>query len=222
MNVFSYFPFPISHPGLACRVTRQLKVLTLCAAILLGSTRTAQAEWQFTPMAGFTMFGNTSLLDLEQGSGERHKHFGGSVAFLSEGIVGVEVLGLWTPGFFDASKPAVDLVKSSRTAVVMGNVVLTAPRRWTEYSLRPYVSGGLGLLHASTTENRPGEGIFPIDVNAAGFNIGGGAVGFLTQRTGVRFDFRYHSTLNRSEDAPSIGPVHLRYVTASIGLVFRR
>jgi hypothetical protein len=148
------------------------------------------------------------------------------VAFLGGGILGAEVLTIWTPGFFETSNPGFDFLKSSRTVVVMGNVVLTAPRRWTEYSLRPYVSGGLGLMHASTTENRPGE-IFPIDVNVAGFNIGGGAVGFLSQRTGLRFDFRYHSTLNRAreEDAPTFGPVrpvHLRYVTASIGLVFRR
>jgi hypothetical protein len=199
-----------------------LKVLALCAVLLFGLARTAQAEWQFTPMVGFTMFGNTNLVDLEKGTGERHRHFGGSVAFLGGGILGAEVITIWTPGFFDKSNPEVDLVKSSRSAVVMGNVVLTAPRRWTEYSLRPYVSGGLGLMHASTTESQPG-GILPIDVNVAGFNIGGGAIGFLTQRTGVRFDVRYHSTLNRlEEEAPTLGPAHLRYVTASIGIVFRR
>src|SRR5688572_14765779 len=189
-----------------------LKALALCVVLLFGLARTAQAEWQFTPMVGFTMFGNTSLLDLEKSSGDRHWHLGGSVAFLGGGLLGAEVITLWTPGFFDKSNPAVDLVKSSRTAVLMGNVVLTAPRRWTEYSLRPYVSGGLGLMHASTTEKQPGAGIFPIDVNVAGFNIGAGAVGFLSQRTGLRFDVRYHSTLNRAreEDAPTFGPVHLR------------
>jgi hypothetical protein len=145
------------------------------------------------------------------------------VAFLGGGILGVEALSIWTPGFFDKSNPEVDLIESSRTLVAMGNIVLTTPRRWTEYSLRPYVSGGLGLMHASTTEVEP-AGILPIDVNVVGFNIGGGAVGFLTQRTGVRFDVRYHSTLNRAgeEDAPTFGPVHLRYLTASIGVVFRR
>lgn len=203
-----------------------LRVLALCGVILLGSARGAQAEWQFTPMVGFTMLGNTSLFDPEQGSSERHRHFGGSVAFLGGGILGAEVLTIWTPGFFQTSNAAVDFLENSRTLVLMGNVVLTAPRRWTEYSLRPYVSGGLGLMHASTTENLPGPGIFPIDNNVAGFNIGGGAVGFLSDRTGLRFDLRYHTTLKqaRDEDAPTFGPgpVHLRYVTASIGLVFRR
>ena len=200
-----------------------LKVLAVCAVLLFGFARTAQAEWQFTPMVGFTMFGNTSLVDLEQGTGDRHGHLGASVAFLGGGILGVEALSIWTPGFFDKSNPEVNLIESSRTLVAMGNIVLTTPRRWTEYSLRPFVSGGFGLMHASTTEIGAGPGIFPIAVNVASFNIGGGAVGFLTNRTGLRFDVRYHSTLNRlDEEGPTFGPVHLRYVTASIGVVFRR
>lgn len=200
-----------------------LKVLALCALILVGFARNASAEWHFVPMVGMTMLGNTSLLDFEKGTGDRHRHYGASVAFLGNGILGVEALTLWTPSFFDSPNPPIEFVESSRTLVAMGNIVLTTPRLWTEYSLRPYVSGGLGLMHASTTaKSEPVAGIFPIDINVAAFNIGGGAVGFLSNRTGLRFDFRYHSTLNRSADAPSFGPVHLRYVTASIGLVFRR
>ena len=187
--------------------------------ILLGSTRTAHAEWHFVPMAGFTMFGNTSLVDLEDATRRRHPSLGFSVSLLSSGIIGAEVLTIWTPRFFEHGNA--ELVKGSRTIVGMANLVLTAPRRWTEYSLRPFISGGFGLMHASALDS---QGFFPIDVNVAGFNIGGGAVGFLSDRTGLRFDFRYHSTLNRLEDAPSIpvGPVHLSYATASIGLVFRR
>ena len=59
----------------------------------------------------------------------------------------------------------------------------------------------------------------------AGFNIGGGAVGFLSQNTGVRFDLRYYSTLHDTEPIPvTLGdaPVHLRYMTFSVGVVIRR
>ena len=100
----------------------------------------------------------------------------------------------------------------------MANVVLTTPRRWTEYSLRPFVSGGLGLIHLQKID----EGLFTVDSNLAGFNIGGGAIGFLTDRTGLRFDFRYHSTLTPTDVGPvSFGDLRLRYVTATVGLVFR-
>ena len=187
--------------------------------MIVGSPPPVQAEWHFTPIAGFTMFGNTSVFDAEDATNKRHFNVGGSVSLLGSGIFGAEVLTIWTPGFFQHGD--VDLIDSSRTITGMANVVVTTPRRWTEYGLRPFVSGGFGLMHAraSSTEN-----VFPIVVDTAGFNIGGGAIGFLTDRTGLRFDVRYHSTLNRmdDDDVPSIGPVHLRYVTASIGIVFRR
>ena len=109
--------------------------------------------------------------------------------------------------------------------VVMGNVVLTAPRRWTEYNLRPFVSGGIGLLQASYEETT--SNIIPLSAKMVGFNIGGGALGFFSPRTGVRFDFRYYSSLpgQHSDDLPIVGfgdRVHLRYMTASVGLVLRR
>ena len=194
-----------------------LRMLALCGILVLGSARTVRAEWQFTPMVGFTMFGNTSVFDPEGASDKRHGHLGGSVALLGSGILGAEVVTLWTPGFFETGDS--DLVDSSRTLAMMGNIVLTTPRKWTEYGLRPFISGGLGLMNASHNSK-----VLPVAVNTTGVNIGGGVIGFLTDRTGLRFDVRYHSTLNRldDDDVPSIGLVHLRYVTASVGIVFRR
>ena len=204
--------------------------LVACAAVLLTPAR-AGAEWHFTPMGGYTMFGNTSFVDPEQGTGKRHLHAGGSVAWLSRGIFGLEALGIWTPEFFEGKQSllgSIDAIDSSRTVSLMGNVVLTLPQRWTEYGLRPFVSGGWGLLHSSTRSARsaggalaPGD-VFTFDVNLSGFNVGGGAIGFISPRTGVRFDVRYHSTLRRTGDAPSFGPAHLRYMTASLGVVLRR
>ena len=199
-----------------------MRLLVCCGLVLLAVSRPAYAEWHLTPFVGLTMFGNTNLVDPQFGSGNRHFHTGGSVAWLSRGIFGVEAIATWTPGFFDGDTsfediPAVD-VEGSRAISLMGNVLVTLPQRWTEYGLRPFVSGGFGLMHAQHSWDA-----FPVNVKVAGFNIGGGAVGFLTQRTGLRFDLRYHSTLNRKADLPTFfGPAHLRYVTASVGIVFRR
>jgi hypothetical protein len=56
-------------------------------------------------------------------------------------------------------------------------------------------------------------------------NAGGGAVGFLADRVGLRFDLRYLRKIQgpAAEDldfAISIGPIRLRPWTTSLGVVF--
>jgi hypothetical protein len=189
----------------------------VCAVFLLALPGTALAEWQFTPMLGATFLGRTNLIDLEAATGKHHKNLGGSVTILGGGVLGAEGMIVWTPGFFETGDQ--DLIKSSRTLAVMGNIMVTAPRRWTEYFLRPFVSGGFGWLNASRTEV---HAVFPSTVNMTGYNIGGGAIGFFTQRTGVRIDLRYYNNLTKPETAASIGPAELRYMTISVGVVLRR
>jgi hypothetical protein len=201
-------------------VTSRLAALAVCSLVIL-TPRPAAAEWHFTPMAGVTFFPSTNLVDLELATDKVRRNLGGAVTLLGGGVLGVESVFVWTPGFFDDDDAPIQLVRNSRSLAWMGNVVLTAPRRWTEYSLRPFVSGGVGWLHVSATE-RTGP-LLPVDHDVLGFNIGGGAVGFFTRRTGVRFDVRYYSNLNPTDEGPAFfGNVHLRYVTASVGFIFRR
>lgn len=199
-----------------------LRSLALAVACLAATPAVAAAEWHFTPMAGYSFRGSTTLFDFEEGASKTHRQIGGSVALLGGGLFGVEAIGVYIPGFFQ--QDGRDLLESSRTYALMGNVVVTAPRRWTEYSLRPFVSGGLGLLRASQTDK---EETLPFNVSLAGLNVGVGAIGFLTERTGIRFDLRYYRTLRRTDQGVvSIDPVDarvdLRYLTGSIGIVFRR
>lgn len=206
---------------------RSVTAIAVCSLLVILTPRAAGAEWHITPMVGVTFFGSTNLIDHELATDNVHRTFGGSVSLLGGGLLGVESLFAWTPGFFDDDEAPNQLVKSSRLVSLMGNVVLTAPRRWTEYSLRPFVSGGIGWVQVSTTEQFPavipGETLLPINNNLVGFNIGGGAVGFLTPRTGLRFDVRYYSNLNPTDEGPvAFGNVRIRYLTASVGIVLRR
>jgi hypothetical protein len=194
-----------------------LRALAVC--VLVALPRSAAAEWQFTPMIGATVFGSTNSVDHEFATDNVHRNFGGAVTLLGGGLFGIESVFAWTPGFFDDDKAEFQLVASSRSISWMGNVVLTAPRRWTEYGLRPFVSGGVGWLYARTIEGRD---IIGVNANLLGFDIGGGAIGFFTDRTGIRFDVRYHSNLKPTPDVPGFGDVRLRYVTASVGIVLRR
>jgi hypothetical protein len=194
---------------------RLLRALAAGVLLALAFPQSAAAEWHFTPMLGTTFFIKTSLIDPDAATDQSHRNFGGSVALLGAGIFGAEGLVVWTPGFFTGDK---GLVESSRSIAAMGNVVVTTPRRWTEYSLRPFVSGGLGSIHTSRTED-----VFPDNRNIPAFNIGGGAIGFLSKRTGLRFDLRYYSSLARSDEGNvSFGRVYIRYMTVSVGVVLRR
>ena len=201
-----------------------------CCLLICAVPRAAAAEWQFTPFVGLTFKGSSSLVGTEIVDDRPavetvHRNFGGSVGFLGDGIFGVETVFSWTPGLFQSGDA--DIVEASRSIAWMGNLVLTAPKRWTEYSLRPYVSGGFGLLkpYIRRPETPGGPPLPPVDLNLAGYNIGGGAVGFFTERTGVRFDLRYYSTVKPTDEGPGIAienRVRLRYMTATVGVVIRR
>jgi hypothetical protein len=213
---------PTPYPS--CAEPRTLAILL--AVLFLAMPRTAAADWHLTPFLGLTFQGETTLLDNESAVGKAHWHFGGAVSYVGEGMLGAEGLIIYTPGFFQQDNPpaiggvpAPD-VTESRSIAAMGNLVLTTPKKWNEYGLRPFVSGGIGWLHASATDLFD---ILPVKANLLGYNIGGGAVGFLTERTGLRFDLRYFSNLkpSDSDEGIAIGRVQLSYWTANAGVVFR-
>lgn len=187
----------------------------------------AAAEWHITPMLGVTFAGKTTIFDPQIATGKRHKDIGGAVTLLGAGVLGVETVIVLTPGFFTThvtpltpNTGTVDIT-SSRTVAIMGNAVLTTPRRWTEYGLRPFVSGGFGWLHA--TEKQKVEGVLIPHPGMAAFDVGGGAIGFLTKRTGVRFDLRYYRSIHGREDLSEVHPgPRLRFMTLSVGVVIRR
>jgi hypothetical protein len=213
------------------RPSAVLRAVEILAAFLcvLALPRTVAAEWHITPLIGFTFAGKTTLLDPQVATDKRHVDFGGAITLLGGGVIGAETIVVLTPGFFQTDRTPLETdvprvpITSSRTLAMMGNLVLTTPRRWTEYTLRPFVSGGFGLLRAAKTEQ---DEVFPLLANFAGFNIGGGAVGFFSQHTGVRFDLRYYGTVHDTDHVPLVaigdGKVRLRYYTASVGLVIRR
>lgn len=203
------------------------RVLLLALGLLSAAPAPAGAEWQFAPFLGFTLNGSTTLIDLEDATGRRHWNFGGAVTLLGDGPLGLEGYFVYTPAFFQREGGGTVVgreVVTSHTLALMGNAVLTTPRAWNRYGLRPYVSGGLGLLRASAEDQL---NILPIRLDLLGINAGGGAVGFLSDRVGVRFDLRYFRKIQgpdvESLEVPITAgePIRLRYWTTSIGVVVR-
>ena len=208
-----------------------LRIARLAAGILLFCPAAAHAEWQFTPFIGYSFNGSTNLLDFgllanQTANDEPHLNYGGSVRLLGEGIFGLEGYYVHTPGFFESNRFNIVLpfITESRTYALMGNAVLTTPRSWNRYGLRPSLSGGVGLMHAAAQDQL---GVSAYSLDLWGMNAGGGAVGLLSDRVGVRFDLRYFRNISSAptEELTLVtlgSPVRLRYWTASFGVVFTK
>lgn len=208
------------------------RVLGVSGVLLLSSAAPARAEWQFTPFIGYTFRATSTFLDFDLdedsvATDETRLNFGGAVRLIGEGPIGVEAYYVHTPGFFDPP-PVFNLsdprVIASRTYALMGNVVVATPRSWNRYGLRPSFSGGLGVMHAAADDQLQ---VSPFTINLLAMNIGGGAVGMLSERLGVRFDLRYFRNIKgvSAEDlefpVTAGESVRLRYWTLGFGLVIK-
>jgi hypothetical protein len=210
------------------------RVLILSAFFILSFPRIARAEWQFTPFIGYTFKATSTFVDFDLDedrfvTDQTRLNFGGAVRLIGEWPIGLEAYYVHTPGFFDP-KPQFNIVLpqvlESRTYAVMGNVVLTTPLSWNRYGLRPSLSGGIGLMHASEEDLLH---VIRYRINLLGMNVGGGAVGFLSDHVGVRFDLRYFRNIKGVSqedlgDFPVTGgdPVRLRYWTIAFGVVLKK
>jgi hypothetical protein len=180
---------------------------------------TADADWLVMPYIALDFGGSTSIVDLEQAAGNAHLTYGGAVGWLGEGVFGWEADFAYTPSFFETDEGP-ELVTSSHVLSLMGNVIVATPLSWTNLSLRPFLSGGLGAIQASTHD---GLNVFTVDRTLWGFNAGGGAMGFISERTGLRWDLRYFRNIKSDEGASGVGfgTPSLSYWRASMAVVLR-
>lgn len=104
-------------------------------------------------------------------------------------------------GFAWDSEDVGEASTSAHLVTFMANAVKTFP---TGGIVEPYAAGGIGLVRASIDLDEIGLG--STSENKFGFNVGGGAYFFLTEKLGARADFRYfrpfaddESILNESD-----------------------
>ena len=188
----------------------------LAVAILLAAAAPARAEWQLKPFLGITFGGSTSIIDPAQSVGKVHGALGLSAGFVGE-IIGVEGDFGYHPGFFETDESL--LVLKSRMTTLTGNVTVSLPRRMTQYTLRPYFVGGLGLVRASRATTS--LSLLQYERTLAAFDVGGGAVGFISDTFGLNWDVRYFRTFNGRNEGLSLGPEQLSFWRASMALAFR-
>jgi hypothetical protein len=189
--------------------------LVLLAGFVLLSSGAEAAEKQLKPFVALTFGGGTTFLDLEDTSAKSHVAVGIGGAMLWD-LVGFDVDFAHVPGLFQSGNQT--LVVSSSVTTLTGSVIITLPRRMTEYGLRPYFVGGGGIMRVRIDD------VFealPVRDTLPTINIGGGATGFVSDRWGVCWDVRYFRGSSGENKGLSIGSERLSFWRASMAVVLR-
>ena len=193
------------------------RLAVIAALVIASPVSTATADWLITPFVGSAMAAETTFLVFEQG-GNRKLTLGGSVALLSDALLGLEAEFGHTPGFFQGNDPR-GLILSSRVTTLTGSLIVAVPLTVTRESLRPYLIGGLGLIQARSEDV---VSLLPLKKDLLGLSVGGGAMGFLSERAGLRFDVRHFKAIS-GEDGPFARPgrSRLSFWRLSAGVTIR-
>jgi opacity protein-like surface antigen len=195
---------------------------TRCATIalvlsLLLVPAPASADLFLAPYVGVKFGGGTSIVDLELAAGQAKTTLGVSVFLLSDAILGYEATFGYVPQYFNGDTGP--LIKPGSYLIdLMGNVVVSLPPDVTAGGLRPYIIGGVGLIHAEAADIL---GIFQVRRTMPAFNAGLGAVGLLTNNVGVRFDLRYLRSFTNDDGSLATVGRRISYSRATVGLVLR-
>ncbi|HEV8393780.1 MAG TPA: outer membrane beta-barrel protein [Vicinamibacterales bacterium] len=192
-----------------------VRTTVLTAVCLCALSLPAHADLIFTPFVGKT-FGSQQTLTLIGNVDKKAWIIGGSAAWLTSKVLGAEVDFGYSPRFFNNQ---FQLLSGSNVLSLTGNVILAVPLSVTRESLRPYVTAGMGVIHAGAEDN---AGVSTLDTTRLAMSVGGGAIGFLTPRAGVRFDLRHiRSTANGVETSTLLTVPQLGFWRATIGVAIR-
>lgn len=182
--------------------TKTLLLLTALAMVL--APVQARADGFFVPWAG-TNWGS----DIGNGRGV----VGITAGYMGAGIIGGELDFGLSPSFFGNKT---DFGKNS-VITTMANLIVGIPIGGTHgASVRPYVSGGLGLLR---TQIERGGALFDVSSssNDLGWNAGAGVMTYLSQHVGLRGDLRYVRDTNNG----GLEGANLHFFRLGFGVSFR-
>jgi hypothetical protein len=197
----------------------------LALVVIAGAPAKASADWLFTPYIGWNWGGSAGFSDFLgdfEDEFERRMNFGGSLAYMGGGIVGFEVDFGFSPNFFEQTAGDEDFAfGDSNVTTLMANVMVGAPfGGQSGGGIRPYASGGLGLIKARIDD---ADDLFEVNSTDWGLNVGGGIAGFFTDNIGLRGDVRYFRSLqdNEPDDEFDVALGDFNFWRGTVGVIFR-
>jgi opacity protein-like surface antigen len=179
----------------------------------------ASADWLFTPFIGATFGGDAEVGgtgDDFKNKFERRLSYGATLGYMGHGILGFEADLGYSPNFFraDDNNNNINLIGDGNVTTLMGNLVIGA----SHGPVRPYVSGGVGLLKSKVDS---ASQFFDASRNDFGYDLGGG-LGFFGGNVGLRGDVRYFRSL-QSDDSSSVdfSLGNFKFWRGTLGLTFK-
>lgn len=205
---------------------RKLFITSLLAIVVTAAAPAkASADWLFTPFVGMNFGGSGTFSDSFgdfDDEFEKRSTFGASLAWMGGGVFGFEVDFGYSPNFFESTAGDGDFeYGDSNVTTLMANIVLGAPiGGQTGQGIRPYASGGVGLIRSRIEDV---DDLFGDPKNNLGMNVGGGITGFFSDNVGLRGDVRYFRSLQDEEpdDDFDIALGSFSFWRGSIGVTFR-
>ena len=197
----------------------------LALMVLAGAPAKASADWLFTPFFGMNWGGTAEFTDFAgdfEDEFEQKMNFGASLSWMGAGALGFEVDFGYSPNFFQNTTGDDDFeFGDSNVTTLMANLKVGVPiGGQTGGGIRPYASGGLGLIKSRIDDP---DDLFELDSTDWGFNVGGGVTGFFSDNFGLQGDVRYFRSLqdNEPDDEFDLALGSLNFWRGTVGLVFR-
>ena len=197
----------------------------LALMVFVAAPAKASADWLFTPFFGMNWGGNAEFTDFAgdfEDEFEQKMNFGASLSWMGAGALGFEVDFGYSPNFFQNTAGDDDFeFGDSNVTTLMANLRVGVPfGGQTGGGIRPYASGGLGLI--KTRIDDP-EDLFELNSTDWGFNVGGGVTGFFNDNFGLQGDVRYFRSLqdNEPDDEVDLALGSFNFWRGTVGLVFR-
>lgn len=185
-----------------------------CSVLLMSFALAAPAAAQgyIVPNAGYDFGGDAgNCPSIFDDCSEKRTSYGIAIGGLAGGVFGFEEDISYAPDFFGKS----DRFGENSVLTLMSNLVVSIPLG----PIRPYVTGGLGLMRTRVTFDLESMGS-GVSQNALAYDVGGGVMILLPAHLGIRGDYRlFKSTKDFSVLGIDIRNTKLSFSRVSAGLV---
>ena len=189
---------------------RRTIAVSLSIMVLLAGP--ANADWIVRPFIGASVGTSHGFVDLDRTVGTSKPFWGVAVGWQPSNL-GIEVEWASAPGFLASDG---DLVERGRLATATANVTWRLPLFAESARLRPYLSGGAGVMQVTLQDAL--HAFSATSVLVAG-NAGGGVNITLTPRVSINGELRYFRSRVGEQHPAGFGQEFVAYSRLSTGVV---